>query len=221
MSEEWYCRVEDVVYGPLTAADLVRMAQTKALSRADLVQKTAKGKWMRADAVKGLAFPPPAVPPPLPARARKPADDSRPVTVEDLGPPPPPSCSHEWRFFHYPTLAPDWRRPGMRECSRCGYKRNFAGLSGWYDIPEEEAKEAEKRKARRDYNARVCAARGHAWSEWAYESYLIDGMGVTEEESYQRTMREAQREASEKEQGKLYTRRCQTCAACESERRRD
>lgn len=80
MAGQWYCRVDGTTYGPLTSQQLVKAVRGGKVSPSDLVSKDLGGKWVRADAVKGLFAPPDSDPPhaaqkdhlhPAPSEARQ------------------------------------------------------------------------------------------------------------------------------------------------------
>lgn len=57
MASDWYCRIDQTDFGPLTAAELKRMAVDGRLTSTSLVRKGVQGKWVPASAVQGLTFP--------------------------------------------------------------------------------------------------------------------------------------------------------------------
>ncbi len=56
MSVDWYCRIDETTHGPLTGAELQRLAKSGKLRPTDTVKKSDAGKWIPASAVKGLIF---------------------------------------------------------------------------------------------------------------------------------------------------------------------
>lgn len=65
MADEWHYSSQGDRHGPVSAAELKRLADAGQLSPADLVWKEGLANWVAASSVKGL-FARPAGPPPLP-----------------------------------------------------------------------------------------------------------------------------------------------------------
>src|SRR5687767_14341337 len=72
MADDWFCRIDGSVHGPLTARALKAWAEAGRLRATDAVRRTATGKWVAASAVKGLSFAPPR-PPAAPPPSRSPS----------------------------------------------------------------------------------------------------------------------------------------------------
>ena len=77
MSTEWFYRdYEGQENGPISAADLKRLAQLGEINEKSMIKKSADGRWVPADKVKGLiiADPPvstsPGSDPPMPPTRR-------------------------------------------------------------------------------------------------------------------------------------------------------
>jgi hypothetical protein len=54
MSTDWYCRIGDTEYGPVTGHEIRQMAQSGRLTRDDLVRNSLTGRWVTAAHVRGL-----------------------------------------------------------------------------------------------------------------------------------------------------------------------
>ena len=57
MACEWYCRMDGAIRGPMSTAELKRLAQAGRIATSTVVKKGAQGKWLRATSVKGLLNP--------------------------------------------------------------------------------------------------------------------------------------------------------------------
>ncbi len=56
MSRQWYCRVSDTEYGPISSTELRMWVQECRLSRDDYVRQE-EGNWVAAKHIKGLQWP--------------------------------------------------------------------------------------------------------------------------------------------------------------------
>jgi hypothetical protein len=54
MATEWFCRIMGEEWGPMSARELVVVAQRGRLTRDDVVRRGATGTWVRAEIVDGL-----------------------------------------------------------------------------------------------------------------------------------------------------------------------
>jgi GYF domain 2 len=62
MASEWFCRIMGEEWGPMSAQELIAVAQRGRLTRDDFVKQGAKGTWVRAELVRGLFNTPPVAP---------------------------------------------------------------------------------------------------------------------------------------------------------------
>ena len=85
MSQEWYYSVDGDRQGPVSAADLKKLAEAGSLKATDLVWKDGMADWAQAKTVKGL-FGGGSAANPTPARAEEPARDRRRDEDEDERP---------------------------------------------------------------------------------------------------------------------------------------
>lgn len=56
MSQQWYCRIADTEYGPISSTDMRRWVQECRLSPDDYVRQE-EGAWIKARDLKGLQWP--------------------------------------------------------------------------------------------------------------------------------------------------------------------
>jgi uncharacterized protein DUF4339 len=70
MASTWYCTIDGTEYGPMSGADLKRMAEQGKLRITDQIKNTPTGKWLAASSVKGLVFK--KAPEPSPAITERP-----------------------------------------------------------------------------------------------------------------------------------------------------
>lgn len=73
MSHEWFVRRKNYEHGPLSPDQLKQLAVTGKLTAADMVRRSDKPGWFRAEKVKGLFEIDQPVPPPLPTASTSPA----------------------------------------------------------------------------------------------------------------------------------------------------
>lgn len=79
MAEDWYYSIQGTRFGPVTPAEVKRLAESGQLSPTDLVWKEGLKNWVAASNVKGLFVTPPGPPPLPPGGVAPPApEDLRP-----------------------------------------------------------------------------------------------------------------------------------------------
>lgn len=71
MSQQWYCRIGENEFGPLSAAELRAMASSGRLSARDLVRSSQENPWSPAGRVRGLQFTAAEMPQTLPNHDRQ------------------------------------------------------------------------------------------------------------------------------------------------------
>jgi len=76
VSQEWYYSVEGKQQGPVTAADLKKLAEAGTLKSTDLIWKDGMADWAPAKSIKGL-FGGGSAANPAPARAEEPVRERR------------------------------------------------------------------------------------------------------------------------------------------------
>jgi GYF domain 2 len=88
MAQEWYIQHGGKQYGPLTSADLKKLAAQRKITPATNVRQGTAGNWVAASRVQGLfAAPPASAPAPPAAKAPQLAPQPSPL---DVPPAPPP-----------------------------------------------------------------------------------------------------------------------------------
>jgi GYF domain 2 len=92
MAQEWYLQHGGKQYGPLTSADLKKLAAQRKITPATNVRQGTAGNWVAASRVQGLfAAPPAATPAPPAAKAPQLAQQLAPLDAPPpLAPPPAP-----------------------------------------------------------------------------------------------------------------------------------
>jgi hypothetical protein len=135
---EWFIKQGEQEKGPLTSADIRKLAAAGELQPGDLVRKSDMTKWAKATAIKGL-FPNEDAPAPAPthAAAPRPAPTPKPVPSANVKPrprpAPPPSPPLPVPQAEYESAAEQAPRPPKRQSRAVFYVcivLVLAGLGG-------------------------------------------------------------------------------------------